>query len=104
MAKGVIQGGVTAHGQLSRRGFVGGTAAAAGMLALPGTALAATRRIFSPSDRVNVAVIGAGGMGASNMSKLVSQNIVALADVDFEHVGRSLRNREGVIPPERQSL
>lgn len=87
----------------TRRVFIGGSAAAAGMLAFPGQLAARTRRIAA-SDRVNIAAIGAGGMGATNMSRLTSQNIVALADPDFEHVARSLRDGEGQITPERQVL
>ena len=51
-----------------------------------------------PSDTVNLGVIGAGGMGASNMDRLTSQNIVALADVDHNWV------RQSVGRPEREVL
>ena len=95
---------MTNDSTISRRTFVGGTAASAGMLILPGEAVGRARRRIAPSDRVNVAVIGAGGMGASNMTKLTSQNIVALADPDFEHVAKSLRNKEGQVTPERKPL
>ena len=88
---------------LTRRTFVGGAAAAAGVSALSGAARAQARRL-SPSDKVNVAVIGAGGMGASNMARLTSQNIVALADPDFEHVAKSFVNEHGQLAPERQPL
>ena len=47
----------------------------------------------APSDTVNVAIVGAGGMGERNAEELVSQNIVAICDVDFEHVERTLRQR-----------
>jgi predicted dehydrogenase len=91
-------------GAVSRRAFVGGTAAAAASaLVLPAEVLGRTRRI-RPNQRVNVAVIGAGGMGASNMSKLTSQNIVALADPDFEHVAKTLRGKDGQVTPERLPL
>jgi predicted dehydrogenase len=86
---------------LTRRTFLGRTASAAALASLPGRSLA---RRLSPSDRVNVAVIGAGGMGASNMTNLVSQNIVALADPDFEHVARSFVDDQGQARPERNAL
>ena len=86
---------------LTRRDWLGGAAAAAGLLAIPGQAAA---RRLRPSDRVNVAVIGAGGMGAQNMAKLTSQNIVALADVDFDHVAKSFVDNKGVARPEMQPL
>ena len=50
----------------------------------------------APSDTLNIAAIGAGGMGASNMSQLTSENIVALCDVDYDHVHRSITS-EGTI-------
>jgi predicted dehydrogenase len=43
-------------------------------------------------------------MGANNMAALTSQNIVALADPDFEHVARSMLNREGALRPDRELL
>ena len=45
----------------------------------------------APSDTVNVAGIGVGGMGRSNMTALASQNIVALCDVDWDYAGQGLR-------------
>ncbi|WP_267396594.1 MULTISPECIES: Gfo/Idh/MocA family oxidoreductase [unclassified Sphingomonas] len=74
---------------------------AAASLAVP--AAAGARRI-RPSDRVNIAVIGGGGMGASNMSKLTGQNIVAVADVDFDHVAKSLVDAKGATRPEMAPL
>jgi predicted dehydrogenase len=87
----------------SRRAVLAWGAAAAWTL-LPGKALA--QRVARPGAgaRVNVAVVGAGGQGASNMSALVGQNIVAACDVDFERVRRSLSDKEGKIRPEREAL
>jgi predicted dehydrogenase len=88
--------------QLTRRGLIASAAgAAAGALA--GPAPGASRR-YKPGDRVKVAVIGAGGMGASNMSRLTSQNIVATADVDYDHVLHALTDKTGQIAPGRQPL
>jgi len=68
---------------------------------MPGGALG---RVLAPSDRVNIAVIGAGGMGASNMAKLTSQNIVALADPDLAHVAKSFVGGQGAPIVERLPL
>jgi predicted dehydrogenase len=88
--------------EITRRRLIGATAGlAAGALA--GSALGAARRL-APSDRVNVAVIGAGGQGASNMSKLTGQNIVATADVDYDHVLHAMVDKTGWISPARQPL
>ncbi|MDT8758445.1 Gfo/Idh/MocA family oxidoreductase [Sphingomonas psychrotolerans] len=89
------------RGSLSRRDWMRGAAATAGVLALPGGASA---RRLAPSDRVNVAVIGAGGMGAQNMTKLTDQNIVAVADVDFAHVAKAFVDGKGAARPEREPL
>lgn len=63
---------------------------------------------LAPSDMVNLAVIGAGGMGASNMAALTNQRILALADVDFGYVDRTveerLRDREGTPRPAYAAL
>ena len=85
----------------SRRRVLGGLAAAAAG-AMAGPALSAPRPL-APSDKVNVAIIGAGGQGASNAGKLVGQNIVATADVDYAQVLRTL-SKTGEIRPERQVL
>ncbi|MDQ3348222.1 MAG: hypothetical protein M3545_09665, partial [Acidobacteriota bacterium] len=40
------------------------------------------RGFQAPSDTVNIATVGIGGMGGSNTRSLMSQNIVAACDVD----------------------
>ncbi len=47
-----------------------------------------------PSDLVNVAGIGVGGIGRANLSALSTQNLVALCDVDWSYVA----DRYGQIP------
>jgi predicted dehydrogenase len=93
--------------RLSRRGFVIAGAAAAGAALLPTEAQAAKKKKAKKdpaSDLVNVAIIGAGGMGAANAMRLTSQNIVALADPDFEHVAKSFIGDNGQPNPERETL
>jgi predicted dehydrogenase len=43
-----------------------------------------------PSATLNVACVGIGGMGMQNMKRLLGENIVAICDVDFPYVERSL--------------
>ncbi|MDZ4761881.1 MAG: Gfo/Idh/MocA family oxidoreductase [Alphaproteobacteria bacterium] len=88
----------------TRRALVGGAAAAAAWASLPNGVHAQKRTRFGPTDRVNVAVIGGGGMGAGNMSALTGQNIVAVADVDYERVRKSLLDKNGALRPEREAL
>jgi hypothetical protein len=64
--------------QITRRRFaqVFGSATA-GMLVAP--ALLRGRNL---NDRLNIAIIGAGGRGASNADSVKSENIVAVCDVN----------------------
>ena len=71
---------------IPRRHFISGAAAtAAAFTFLPGRGIGKQRRI-SANDRVNIAVVGVGGMGRANLQALSSQNIVALCDVDWNYV------------------
>ena len=72
---------------LPRREFVRTAAmTAAGLTIVPRHVLGKGQT--PPSDMVNVAGVGVGGMGRSNMTALSSQNIVALCDVDWGFAGR----------------
>lgn len=80
--------------KITRRAFVEGAGRAAlGATILPRHILGG-RGFQAPSDTLNVAIVGAGGMGMSNSEALVTQNIVALCDVDFGYVDRQLANRQ----------
>lgn len=71
---------------ISRRKFLGSSAlAAAGFTLLPSSVISGmTRR--SPSDKLNIAVVGIGGMGNSNLKAVApTENIVALCDVDWAY-------------------
>jgi predicted dehydrogenase len=66
---------------VSRRTFVRTAAATgAGLTIVPRHVLG--RGFQAPSDTVNIATVGIGGMGGSNTRNLMSQNIVAICDVD----------------------
>jgi hypothetical protein len=69
---------------ITRRNFIGTTGAvAAGLTILPGSVISGIGR-KAPSDKLNIAVIGIGGMGNSNLKAVApSENIVALCDVDW---------------------
>jgi len=43
----------------------------------------------APSDTLNIAAIGAGGMGANNLQAVTSENVVALCDIDWERAKES---------------
>jgi len=70
---------------MSRRNFVATSATAAiGLTILPSGVISAKGRV-APSDKLNIAGIGIGGMGHSNINNLNSQNIVAMCDVDWAY-------------------
>jgi predicted dehydrogenase len=78
---------------LSRRQFIGGAAAAAAtFLVVPRHVLAASGRA-APSDRLNIASIGVGGMGGGDVGEVSkSNNMVALCDVDARHAANTFKN------------
>ncbi len=81
----------TAPTATSRRRFLRNTAmAAAGLQIVPAYVLGATRGQAAPSDRLNVAGIGVGGMGRSNLKNCSeAANIVAMCDVDPNYAARA---------------
>jgi predicted dehydrogenase len=70
--------------KISRRNFLRSAAAAAAFTIVPRCVLGGPRNI-PPSEKLNIAGIGVGGQGASDLGNVSSQNIVALCDVDFRH-------------------
>ena len=79
---------------VSRRDFIGTTGKAAfGAMIVPRHVLGGPG-YTAPSDQLNIAIIGAGGMGASNAMQLVSQRIVAFCDVDFAQVDSAIEERQ----------
>jgi len=48
------------------------------------------RGFTPPSDLLNIACVGIGGMGRNNMRAVASQNIVAICDVDWDYAGKSV--------------
>jgi predicted dehydrogenase len=72
----------------TRREFLtdAGTAAAALMI-VPRHVLG--RGFAAPSDTLNIANVGVGGMGRQNLINLATQNIVAMCDVDWDYAGKS---------------
>ncbi len=74
---------------ISRRKFIGGTmAAAAGVSIVPRHVLGGVG-YKAPSDTLNIAGVGVGGMGFGNLGRMSSENIVALCDVDWKYAKRA---------------
>src|SRR5438477_10310509 len=68
---------------LTRRRFLYSSALIGGSAILSTNVLAAAKlKRLSPNEKLNIAVIGAGGRGAADIKEVKSENIVALCDVN----------------------
>lgn len=106
-----------ARKKVTRRDFVvDSSAAASAVFAARGFPMIVPRHVLggpgyrAPSDTLNFAVVGFGGMGSTNAQELVkTENLVAVCDVDMGFsqtmVERKQRpGRDGVVPPEAVTL
>ena len=75
--------------KINRRRFLASSAVAAAMI-VPRHVLGGTGHT-APSEKLNIAGIGVGGMGAGNMRNLESQNVVALCDVDHNYAANTFK-------------
>ncbi len=73
--------------KVSRRTFLGTTAtAAAAFTVIPNHAMGSVLGHKAPSDKLNIAAVGIGGMGNGNIRAVKdTENIVALCDVDWKY-------------------
>ena len=84
----------TGPSPLTRRQFVARTATTAvSALIVPRHVLGGPG-FTAPSAKLNIAIIGAGGMGMSNAENMTAENIVAICDVDFAYVERQLESKQ----------
>lgn len=74
--------------KMDRREFVSGASAAA--VIVPRNVLGG-KGYTAPSDKLNVAGIGIGGMGAADLSEMETENIVALCDVDWDYAAKTFK-------------
>src|ERR1700730_7862687 len=90
---------MSAKTELSRRKFLTTAAAAAvsgaatigyGFTIVPRHVLG--RGFTPPSDILNIAGVGVGGIGRANLIALASQNIVALCDVDWDYASKTFEH------------
>jgi predicted dehydrogenase len=68
---------------MNRRRFIN----QAGMATALSSCAVSGLHAVSPNNKLNIAAIGVGGMGAGNIRKCSTENIVALCDVDLERGG-----------------
>ena len=74
---------------ISRRAFMGATASTAFAFSIvPSKVLGKD----APSNKLNLAIIGAGGQGGYSLRNTTSENLVAFADVDKVRAGKAVRS------------
>jgi len=76
---------MTNHRKSSRRQFLN-QATAAGIVTIAAPAIVRGRGL---NDKLNLAIIGAGGRGAANLKDVESENIVILCDVNEEGINKA---------------
>ena len=70
---------------MKRRDFITKTAiGAAGFTIVPSHVISGLG-YTAPSDKMNIAGVGVGGMGRRNLRAMNTENIVALCDVDWKY-------------------
>lgn len=86
---------------VSRRQFLNtAVASTAGFMVVPRHVVGATQKKKAPSDTLNIACIGVGGMGFSDVRGVRKENVVALCDVDDEMMAKLLQS-DRLEPQER---
>ena len=67
---------------VTRREFIGRSALALGAVTIVPRHVLGGNGYTSPSDKLNIACIGAGGKGVSDIRTLSTENLVAFCDVE----------------------
>jgi predicted dehydrogenase len=76
---------------LTRRQFLSRTTATtATFMVVPGSVLG-LNGATAPNEKLNIAGVGVGGQGAADLSKMESENIVALCDVDWAYAAHTFK-------------
>lgn len=77
---------------ISRTEFLKGAGAiAAGFTILPSHVISGLG-YKAPSDKLNIAGIGVGGIGRRNLNNMSNENIVALCDVDWDYAAKTFND------------
>ncbi|MBN1844464.1 MAG: Gfo/Idh/MocA family oxidoreductase [Sedimentisphaerales bacterium] len=79
------------QGKISRRDFMRGAAASAAVFTIVPRHVLGGPGNTPPSDKLNIAAVGAGGQAAGDINNVKSQNIVALCDVDHGRAGDTFK-------------
>jgi predicted dehydrogenase len=87
----------------SRRKFIRSAAiAGAGLTLVPRHVIG--RGFVAPSDRLNIASVGVGGQGRTNLVNISTENVVAMCDVDWSFANKGFERLDGDIQRSRDIL
>jgi len=75
----------------SRREFLGRAALAGAAFTIVPARILGLGGEKAPSDKLNIAGIGIGGQGSSDLAQMRGENIVALCDVDWNYAGKQFK-------------
>jgi hypothetical protein len=76
--------------KITRKKFLkDGTVAAAAFTIVPSSVFGKKFGHIAPTDKLNIAGIGVGGMGFANLKNLKSENIIGLCDVDWGYTAKN---------------
>src|SRR5882672_1861670 len=78
-------------GIFTRRQFMGGLAASSAAFMVVPSRVLGLGGATSPNEKLNIAGIGIGGQGNSDLNQMKSENIVALCDVDWAYAGHTFK-------------
>ena len=75
---------------ITRRSFLQrGTAAAAALTIVPNVVLGKAHGHIAPTDKLNIAGVGIGGMGNANLKNMeTTEKIVAICDIEWRYAKR----------------
>ncbi len=74
----------------TRRGFIKSAGAATAFMIVPRAVLGGENYI-APSDRLNIAAVGAAGKGSSDIQNVAHENIYAICDIDDRRLADTLQ-------------
>lgn len=84
------EGATAVHkSHLTRRAFIAAATTSAAITTLRVNAAEVVPGKTSPNEKLNIAAIGIGGMGAANLKACAEENIVALCDVDDTYAAKT---------------
>src|SRR5215471_5091955 len=87
----------------SRRRFIRNVAiASASLTIIPRSVMG--RGFAAPSDRLNIAAVGVGGQGCTNLMNLATENVVAMCDVDWGFANKRFARLTSDIQRTRERL